>query len=450
MKKQVLLSLFFLVFGLSAVKAQNEKPSPTPLVRPRVYSVVTTSTPTPTPTPKPTPVTTPSPLVVGNAPPFGQIKPSPTPVATITPKPSPSPTVSPSPLPVVTPTPFNNPANRRLMTIAQYRSKLAEAKRLLTTTPLTIAYQEGEVLTDYVRLAVQDAKTQQIHFITLSKQIFLTRNMQFPVISSLNKQLQIRIIRANGVNTAVMVFDEFGQQYTPLVVQYPIERNGAFAEMAFYTSAHPALISPEMVNVGKLYIRTTIDSAVNRLKNKGVFISPQIADVAERLCIVEHVDHQRFWTESHSALYDEIYTLFSLNEGQTYRFAVSSAGAGGLVQMIPSTYYMVRQRHPNVGLIPDFVEGMRNHPNAAEAMLLYIQDTWNDLLVSETIQNALSNGTATQTELLSAGYNSNPAKLAGYIRRGGNNWRSLIPRETRIYLQIYSSMERFVPLTPRK
>ncbi|MBA2606983.1 MAG: hypothetical protein H0U96_08970, partial [Acidobacteria bacterium] len=52
-------------------------------------------------------------------------------------------------------------------------------------------------------------------------------------------------------------------------------------------------------------------------------------------------------------------------------------------------------------------------------------------------------------ELLSAGYNSNPAKLAGYIRRGGANWKTLIPRETKIYLQIYASMDKYVPVLPR-
>jgi hypothetical protein len=120
-----------------------------------------------------------------------------------------------------------------------------------------------------------------------------------------------------------------------------------------------------------------------------------------------------------------------------------------MVQMIPSTYYMVRNRFYNVGLMPDFVEGMRNHQNAAQAMLLYMKMTWDDLISSETIYNALTDGTATAPDLMAAGYNSNPAKLAGYIKRGGNGWRSLIPRETKIYLQIYASLDRYVPMTPR-
>jgi hypothetical protein len=92
---------------------------------------------------------------------------------------------------------------------------------------------------------------------------------------------------------------------------------------------------------------------------------------------------------------------------------------------------------------------MRNHTNAAQAMLLYMQMTWSDITSSETVNNALAEGIATPAELMAAGYNSNPSKLAGYIRRGGENWKSLIPRETKIYLQINASMDRFVPYIPR-
>ena len=82
-------------------------------------------------------------------------------------------------------------------------------------------------------------------------------------------------------------------------------------------------------------------------------------------------------------------------------------------------------------------------------MLLYMQMTWNDLIASDTIYDAIENGIATPAELMSAGYNSNPAKFAGYIKRGGANWRNLIPRETQIYLQINASMDKYVPVSPQ-
>jgi hypothetical protein len=232
-------------------------------------------------------------------------------------------------------------------------------------------------------------------------------------------------------------------------VQYPIERNGSLAEMAYYISTHPGVVTPEVINAGKLYVRNTIDIARTQLQEKGIFISPQIADIAERLATVEHIDHPRFWSEYQLSLFNEIFTLYALNEGTTYRYSVSRAGAGGMVQMIPSTYSMVRNRYYNVGLIPDFVEGMRNHINAAQAMLLYMQWTWNDLSLNSTIADAINNGLASQAEIMAAGYNSNPYRLAVYLKRGGTKWRTLIPNETKMYLQIYASLERNVPMTPR-
>ncbi|MCA1557599.1 MAG: hypothetical protein LC731_03555, partial [Acidobacteria bacterium] len=210
-----------------------------------------------------------------------------------------------------------------------------------------------------------------------------------------------------------------------------------------------ALLSPDIVNAGKAYIRTMLDLAARRLRDKGVFISPQILDVAERLLIVEHVDHTRFARENRLALYEEVYSLYALNELKTYNYSVSTAGAGGMIQMIPSTYQMIRRLHPGVGLNPDFVLGMRNHGNALEAMLLYMYDVWNSLSSNSDVTFAMSSRWATFADLMAAGYNSNPARLPLYIRRAGAGWRTQIPAETQLYLQVYRSIESLVPMKTR-
>jgi hypothetical protein len=92
---------------------------------------------------------------------------------------------------------------------------------------------------------------------------------------------------------------------------------------------------------------------------------------------------------------------------------------------------------------------MRNHANALQAMLLYMHDTWNDLAANKEVQYALNAKLATQPELLAAGYNSNAARLPGYLKRGGSSWRTLIPRETQMYLQIYKNFEALVPIKSR-
>ncbi len=321
---------------------------------------------------------------------------------------------------------------------ARLRMRITEAERLLKARPVPTSMTPS---LEYVTLAALLPETSQIHLIRISKDTFLSKGSEVSATSTLGLPVQMRIVRANGVNTAVTIFDNRNRALVPLVVEYPIERKGLFREMAYYTSAHPALLSPELMKSGQTYVNSMIDLAAKRLRDRGNPISQNLIDIAKRLCIVEHVDHDRYRNENRIALFEEIYSLYALNELDTYRYSVSSAGAGGMVQMIPWTYALMRQRHPGVGLNPDFVAGMRNHGNALEAMLLYMQDTWADLSANEDVQNAIAAKQATPTEIIAAGYNSNAAKIPGYIRRAGAGWKGLIPRETQLYLQIYQSLD---------
>ena len=448
MKKTFLLVFFAFAFSASInVFSQTAAPSPTP-TRPR--EVVNTPrvlpSPTPTvvprliitnaPTPAPTPVSTPRPIAAPIPNPF----PSNTPTAPTQIYPSPFPSPTPRPAPT-----FYKP-----LSLAQIKKEIAEAKRQMLARPMHTAMTDEFLTTDVIRIAYYDFKTADIDYIVMMKTSFLDKNStEFTTTTSKGKTVTVKNLRANGVNTPVLVIDLDNKAQQPLLVQYPVERDGKFYEMAFYMSTHPGLVTPEVVNAGRIYVRSIIDVARNNLQKKGVYISPQITDMAERLSIVEHVDHQRFKNEYHPTIYNDIFALYALNEGQTYRYSVSSAGAGGMVQMIPWTYNMIRTRYPSVALMPDFVEGMRNHTNAATAMLLYMQMTWSEITSSDTVNEAIADGIATPAELMSAGYNSNPSKLAGYIKRGGENWKNLIPRETKIYLQINSSMDKYVPYVPR-
>src|SRR5438552_3964240 len=319
------------------------------------------------------------------------------------------------------------------------RLRRTQPGRLMKVRPLPTAMTLPSL--DYVTLAALLPETSQIHLIKLTKQTFLTKGTELSLTTSQGLPIQLRILRANGVNTAVTIFDDRNRSLIPLVIEFPIERRGVFREMAYYTSAHPALLSPEVVKAGQTYVSAMVDLAAKRLRERGSPVAQNIIDEAKRLCVIEHVDHDRFRNENRIALFEEIYSLYALNELDTYRYSVSSAGAGGMVQMIPWTYALMRQRHPGVGLNPDFVVGMRNHGNALEAMLLYMQDTWNDLVANDDIQFALSAKQATTNELMAAAYNSNAAKLPGYIRRGGTSWRTLLPRETQTYLQILQSYD---------
>jgi len=414
MKMNTRIALFVVALLFAAVEMRAQEST---AVRPRVVSPITQEKQKPAP-----PVPTAPPLA----------KPSDTATS----------------LPIVEAEPQRKPAGPIThFTPSLIQSRITEARRMLKTRPVATAMSVPSI--QFVTIAALDRETAHTHFVTLSKETFLTKGAEVNAISSEGISLNVKILRANGVNTALTVFTPEGKALAPLTIQYPIERGGKFLEMAYYTSAHPALLSKDLTRSGQSYVRSMLDLAASRLRDKGVAISPQLVDVAERLCVVEHVDHQRFRDENRLALYDEIYSLFALNELDTYRFSVSSAGAGGMVQMIPWAYNLVRSRHPGVGLIPDFVVGMRNHGNALQAMLLYMHDTWNELTANDEVKYALGAKIATPSELLAAGYNSNAAKLPGYLKRGGDGWRTLIPRETQMYLAIYKSFEGLVPMQTR-
>jgi hypothetical protein len=335
------------------------------------------------------------------------------------------------------------------LSFVEIKAKIAEAKREMMAKPQLIASEDPKLQTSWVRIAFMDPRNERIDFVTLNKDLYLKTNAVNVGISASGKSVTVRTIRANGVNTPIQIVDNNGIAQLPLMVQYPVEKGGKYVETAYYMSTHPGLVTSDVVSAGRLYVHNVIEISREKLRAKGINIQPAVADIAERLATVEHVDHDRFRKEYQPNIYNDIFTLYALNEGQTYRYSVSSAGAGGMVQMIPSTYAMIRRLYPNVGLTPDFVEGMRNHVNATQAMLLYMQMTWNDISSNASVANAMASGIATQKQLMAAGYNSNPAKLGGYIDRGGAGWTSLIPRETQMYLQIFDSVERYVPMTPR-
>jgi hypothetical protein len=437
----LLLSLTAAVLAPASAARAQDSAAPV-FTRPRVVNVAQQPQPTPTATPAQTPA--PRPTSQPAATPAQPVAQPAQQGTAAPPSVRPAPGATPAwqaPAPSVPLQPAHTPS------LKKFRERAEEARRMLKSR-LTLTSMTPN--TAFVTIAALEEGSSKIHTLSVPKETFLTRGADVSLTTPQGLNVRLQIVRPNYVNTAVVVWEvATGRQLTPLVVEYPIEKFGRFREMAYYTSAHPALLSPEVTRHGQSYVRNMLDLAAQRLKSKGKTISPETVDIAERLCLVEHVDHDRFRREDRKKIYDDVYALYSLNELDTYRYSVSSAGAGGMVQMIPSTYQMVRNMHPGVGLNPDFVVGMRNHGNALEAMLLYMQDTWNQMALSQEVLDALANKTATRAELAAAGYNSNPVRLPLYLRRGGAGWRTLIPRETQIYLQIYSSVEALVPFKNR-
>jgi len=190
--------------------------------------------------------------------------------------------------------------NYKGLPFSQIKAKIAEAKRAMLSRPINTAIAEptpgspaiGDALS-MVRIAYYDYKAKQIDYIVMSKEAFLTPHSPFTALSSNGKPVVEVTLRANGVNTPITISNDKGEAQLPLLIQYPVEKNGRFQETAYYMSTHPGIITPEVVNAGRFYIRNVIDIARDQLRAKGYFIQPKVADIAEHLATVEHVDHLR-------------------------------------------------------------------------------------------------------------------------------------------------------------
>src|SRR5262249_9753728 len=95
-------------------------------------------------------------------------------------------------------------SNRRL-TPSRLRLKISEAQRLLQARPVPTAMTAS---LEFVAIAALLPETSQIHLIRLNKQTFLTKGAEVSGVSTLGLPVQLRIVGANGVNTAVPIFDD--------------------------------------------------------------------------------------------------------------------------------------------------------------------------------------------------------------------------------------------------
>src|SRR5260221_9974357 len=169
------------------------------------------------------------------------------------------------------------------------RSRINEAERLMKIRPVQTALMSPSL--DYVTISALLPQTSQIHLIRISKQTFLTKGTEVSATTWLLLPVSVGIVRANGVNTAVTVFDDKNRSLLPLAVEFPIEHKGVFRELAYYTSAHPALLSAELMKSGQTYVNSMVDLAAKRLRERGASIAPNIVTVGKCRCRLAHTDH---------------------------------------------------------------------------------------------------------------------------------------------------------------
>ena len=131
-----------------------------------------------------------------------------------------------------------------------------------------------------MNVAALDMLKKQISILSFPKNQFLVKGADLVSNDQFGRAIQVHVLRANGVNTAITAVDSgTAQSLLPLSVKFPISKNGV-NETAFYTSAHPAIVTADTASGGETYVRTMLQTASESLVNDGVNVGSDILDVA--------------------------------------------------------------------------------------------------------------------------------------------------------------------------
>jgi hypothetical protein len=117
-------------------------------------------------------------------------------------------------------------------------------------------------------------------------------------------------------------------------------------------------------------------------------------------------------------LADKVNVLLGGNKEETWKYSVSSAGAAGISQFIPSTYASLVKKHKDVNFISDFVTGMRNHNNALKATFVLLDDYIAE--VRDRAPQHFIPGHAFDYGV--AAYNGGPVRVSRAAKQYGATW----------------------------
>src|SRR5215213_8593617 len=102
------------------------------------------------------------------------------------------------------------------LTPSLIQARITEARRMLKTRPMATAMSVPSI--QFVTIAALDREASRTHLITISKESFLTKGTEISTISSLGTNVNVKVLRANGVNTSLTIFTAGGQSLVPLTV----------------------------------------------------------------------------------------------------------------------------------------------------------------------------------------------------------------------------------------
>ncbi|MFP5263189.1 MAG: hypothetical protein ACLGJB_14910 [Blastocatellia bacterium] len=240
----------------------------------------------------------------------------------------------------------------------------------------------------------------------------------------------ISVRRENGINTDFACINPPGGKV--LAVKYPVSNegnrfgSGDLVIEAVYTPYSGEIKTEDVIRRGIEVQDEFIRRAYAHLAERGVmsraFPGRKVVDVIPTdvlrvLLMNEHIDPGEFKSEGLTrSLVERVLTVIGTNGDKAYTYSVSSAGARGLVQMIPSTYSLIANRYPGAGLKLNFTQGMADPVNAVVAQVLLCDSDW------QTIKTRSDISAERIGPYLAAAYNGGVGRVLSILSHNETDW----------------------------
>jgi Transglycosylase SLT domain len=242
-----------------------------------------------------------------------------------------------------------------------------------------------------------------------------------PIVSSAGSQTAYRSSDPN-----LVVVGTVQASMTAVTVKRKKRYSPVFS---YYVPYVKELYSPETLAAGSDYLSSLIKDAFDDLDAKGV-MSRAFPDQAltavvdpyliKSIAVIENADSQIFDDNNSEDSLGRFLVKLAINKENALGTVVSSAGARGMVQFIPSTYKIMVTKRTDLGLIPDFAQGMADHKNAIKAEAAYLDMILADL--PDSVKDLYEQDRGAAAEYLAAGYNGGSVRVRKAIQAWGADW----------------------------
>ena len=298
--------------------------------------------------------------------------------------------------------------------LADFKSKEAKIKPLSSKTGATAAA---------IAVWNKAADTVTVYGGTRGAKYF-SADMNGPTIPIVTLAGYQTAYRDNDPNTVVV------GTVQAAMAQVTVKRKKLYKPVfSYYVPYNSELYSTETLAAGSDYLSSLIKDAFDDLNSKNIvsraFPGQPLTSVIDpylikSIAVIENADSQIYQDNNSEDALGRFLVKLAINKEDALGSVVSSAGARGMVQFIPSTYKIMVTKRPDLGLIPDFVKGMADHKNAIKAEAAYLDMILADL--PQSVRDTYSQNRGAAAEYIAAGYNGGSARVKKAIQAWGDAW----------------------------